>query len=71
MATMISHPKKSKKCAFCKRWDGDANLKFKASTTGFEYTLGVRGKCMLKNNIQISSNSCSKFEPSAKVEGLM
>lgn len=39
MGTALFHPKNGKKCAFCKRWNGDANLVFKSPTTGFQYTV--------------------------------
>jgi hypothetical protein len=73
MATQVLHPKNGKRCAFCKRWNGNANLTFKNPQAGFEYMLGVYGKCMANNSNQPSSGgtSCPKYEPNVEAYRLL
>lgn len=68
-----AHPKKVQLCAFCKRWDGDANLKFKSPLVGFEYTTGVFGRCMVHNGLRPSTSSvrCPHYTPSVEAEKLL
>ena len=73
MAVATYHPKRGPKCAFCKRWDGDAKLTFKSPVVGFQYTTGVYGKCMATNSNQASTNGagCKKYEPSVEASRLL
>jgi hypothetical protein len=69
----LYHPKNGPKCAFCKRWTGDADLVFKHPTTGFEFSAGVFGKCMATNSTQPSTggSSCKKYEPSVEASRIL
>lgn len=73
MGTTLFHPKNGKRCALCKRWDGNANLIFKSPTTGFQFTTGVFGKCMATNSNQVSTGgtSCRHYEPSVDASRLL
>ena len=73
MGKNIAHPKKTQKCAFCKRWNGDAGLEFKNPAMGFQFTTGVFGKCMASNSNQVSTNGsgCSNYEPSVEASRLL
>jgi hypothetical protein len=73
MGKTIAHPKKTQRCAFCKRWNGNAELEFKHSTTGFSFTTGVFGKCMATNSNQPSTNGngCKNYEPSVEASRLL
>jgi len=73
MARVIAHPKKAQKCAFCKRWNGDAKLIFKNQHVGYEYESGVYGKCMATNSNQPSTNGayCKNYEPSVEASRLL
>lgn len=73
MATSLFHPKNGKRCAFCKRWNGDANLVFKNSQMGYQFTTGVYGKCMKNGGNQASTNgvNCRDYEPSTEANRLL
>lgn len=73
MATQLFHPKNGKRCAFCKRWDGNANPVFKNPQTGFQFTTGVSGKCMKNGSRQASTNGngCRDYEPSVEASKLL
>ena len=75
MGKLTAHPKKGKKCAFCKRWDGNADLEFKGPSTGFLITTGVTGKCMASssglNMASTAGATCSKYEPSVEASRLL
>lgn len=73
MATQLFHPKKGKRCAFCKRWNGDANLVFKSPQTGFQFTTGVFGKCMKYGGTKVSTNGdgCKDYAPSVEADRLL
>ena len=73
MAKQIAHPKRTKYCAFCKRWNGNADLEFKSPTTGFQFTTGVYGKCMATNSNQPSTagSNCRNYEPSVEASRLL
>ncbi len=71
MATQVAHPRTVKKCVFCKRWSGDANMIFKSPQSGFQFDLGVYGRCMANNSNQPSSGSCSNYEPSAEASRIL
>jgi len=50
MATTLGDPKKPK-CAFCKRWSGDAQLTNKGVSGGMiRFEISAKGKCMAKGN---------------------
>ena len=68
----IFHPKRTKRCAFCKRWDGDAKLVFKNPQMGFEF-ITAQGKCMATNNKRPSTDghSCKHYEPSVEASRLL
>ena len=72
MAAQNYHPKRNQICAFCKRWNGDANLIFK-HPHGFQVTTGVVGKCMVTNNNRQSTHGvgCRDYEPSADASKLL
>lgn len=65
MGIQLFHPKNGKRCAFCKRWSGNANLTFKNSQTGYQFTTGEYGKCMKNGSNQVSTNGngCHDYEP--------
>jgi hypothetical protein len=75
MAKTLAHPKSGKKCAFCKRWNGDANLEFKSPSAGYLITVGVFGKCMASasgiNQPSTGGTSCNKYEPSVEASRLL
>jgi hypothetical protein len=73
MGKALYHPKKGSKCAFCKRWNGNADLVFKHPSTGFEFTTGVFGKCMATNSNQPSTGGqqCRNYEPSVEASKLL
>ena len=74
MARLLYHPKKGSKCAFCKRWNGDANLVFKSPHTGFEYDgAGTFGICMITNGSKPSSGGagCKHYEPSVEANRVL
>ena len=73
MGKAIAHPKKMQYCAFCKRWNGDAELVFKSPTAGFQYTTGVFGKCMATNSNRPSTSGqgCKSYEPSVEASRLL
>ena len=73
MATATAHPKNTKKCAFCRKWDGDANLVFKSPQVGFQYDLGKYAKCMKNGSTQPSGGGtvCNYYEPLEKVKALL
>ena len=73
MGLNVAHPKKGSKCAFCKRWDGDAKLTFKTPIVGFQFRTGVFGKCFATNSNQASTNGagCKHYEPSVEASRLL
>ena len=68
MAIQTSHPKNYKRCVFCKRWTGEnaANPVFKSPQTGFQFNIGVYGKCAKNGSNQPSTGgvNCRDYEPS-------
>ena len=72
MATQNYHPKRNPICAFCKRWDGDANLVFKSPAMGFQVTTSVQAKCMALNTMTASHRTgCKQYEPSVEASRLL
>jgi len=73
MGKNTAHPKNGSKCAFCKRWNGDAALTFKSPVVGFQFSTGVFGKCMATNSNQASTNGagCKNYEPSVEASRLL
>jgi hypothetical protein len=73
MGKETAHPKRVQKCAFCKRWNGNAELEFRSSSTGFQFTSGVYGKCMANNSNQVSTAGagCKKYEHSVEASRLL
>lgn len=69
----LFHPKNGSRCAFCKRWNGDANIVFKNPQMGFEFTTGVYGKCMKKggNMVSTTGHNCRDYEPSPEASRLL
>jgi hypothetical protein len=70
----LIHPKKQKACVICKRWQGDAGLKFKNPTHGFEYDATANGKCLKKNSMYkagYTANQCRDFEFSVEADRLL
>ena len=65
-------PRKVKRCAYCKRWEGDAQLR-KGNTNGtVAFKDGVYGKC-LKNQhpVQAASNggnTCKDYAISVEAD---
>jgi len=73
MSRGLFHPKNGKKCAFCKRWNGNANFIFKNAQVGYEYEIGVFGKCMKNGSNQPSTGgvNCRDYEPSVEANKLL
>lgn len=73
MGKALAHPKKTQLCAFCKRWSGNADLKFKNVSSGFQYTTGVFGKCMATNATKpcTTGHGCKQYEPSVEASRLL
>lgn len=73
MGTQLFHPKNGKRCAFCKRWTGDARLIFKSPQVGYQFTTGVFGKCMKNGSTQTSTsgNGCKDYEPGVEASRLL
>ena len=75
MGKTLAHPKSGKKCAFCKRWAGDANLEFRSPSAGYMITTGVMGKCMASasglNMASTAGTACNKYEPSVEASRLL
>ena len=69
------HPKKQPRgqCAFCKRWNGDAEVAFKNPQAGFEFKLGKFGTCMVFGSTQPSTggSGCKSYEPSVEASRLL
>lgn len=69
-----AHPKKSKYCVFCNRWDGDAKLTLVNSSVGFKFVPNVFGKCAIKNAQRPASftgSTCKDYSPSREAEKLL
>ena len=69
----VFHPKRVQRCAFCKRWDGDAKLTFKNPQQGFQFEAAM-GKCMASNGNKKPSHegqSCQHYEPSVEVSRIL
>ena len=73
MGKAVLHPKNVKRCAFCKRWDGDANLVFKSPQAGYQFESSVYGKCFKNNSKQLASGgvNCKDYEPSPEANKLL
>jgi len=73
MGKTVCHPKRVKKCAFCKRWNGDADLEIKNPASGIYFTMGVYGKCMVRNASRVSNagDNCKEYEPSVEASRLL
>ena len=61
-------PKNYKKCALCKRWEGDAGLIYDTGSKTFKFDTGVRAKCAANGSMRESTNgdSCKDFAPSVE-----
>lgn len=69
---MTVHPKRTKCCALCKSWDGDANLTLVNQDVGFRADNSKRGKCAKSNNnSKFGNESCSKYEPSVEASRIL
>ena len=68
MATITSNPQNTKRCAYCKRWTGDADLVLKPHT--IQFTAGEYGKCLQTNSNQASTNggNCKYYAPSIEAD---
>ena len=68
-----AHPKNYKRCVFCKKWGGNANLVFKSPQVGYEYKASVFGKCMQNNSTQPATGGlgCRTYAPSYEAEKLL
>lgn len=73
MIKNFAHPKKTKKCVLCKRWNGDADLVFKDQHQGFQFTSGVYGKCVINGASKPSTagTGCKDYAPSVEAERLL
>lgn len=74
MARAKVNPRSSKRCAFCKFWSGDAQLKFVDRYVGFEYERSAKGKCMKNNATMYAENSgscCRQYTPGIEAEKLL
>ena len=68
-----AHPARQKRCAFCNRWTGNANLKFKNPAIGFEFDR-VTGKCAKNNGFYSSITSadrCEYYDPNMEARKLL
>ena len=64
MAT--AHPARNKRCVFCNRWTGEANLKMIAPNIGYEFTTAAMGKCAKNNATRPShwiADKCEHYDP--------
>ena len=73
MGLNVAHPKKLQRCAFCKKWTGDANLVFKNPISGFQFEGDSKGKCMVDNSTKSSvlGGGCKHYEPSVDASRLL
>lgn len=73
MGRHLFHPNNGKRCAFCKRWTGNANLVPKNKQVGFEYDSGVYGKCLANGSSQPSTGgaNCRDYEASPEASRLL
>ena len=66
------HPKRAKKCVFCKFWFGNADLDFVNSAVGYAYEAYAKGKCTKKNGASTQAcYSCSAYVPNLDAERLL
>jgi len=70
----IAHPARNKRCVFCNRWTGNANLKFLNPNTGYEFTTGAMGKCAKTNGMYASNHiadKCDYYDPNMDARKLL
>ena len=72
---VVAHPARSKRCVFCNRWIGNANLKLKSANSGYEFNGMVNGKCAKTNATIVAQASiaekCDFFDPSMEARRFM
>lgn len=68
-----AHPKRSRRCAFCNYWTGDAKLRYVSNGVGYEFDNNANGKCIKKNGgITRAGSSCNKdYEPNLDAKKLL
>lgn len=68
-----THPKRSKHCAYCNYWVGDAKLKYINNNVGFEYDNNANGKCIRRSgSITRAGSSCDKdYEPNQEAKKIL
>lgn len=72
MSKYTHHPKRVKKCVFCKYWMGDSQMKYINSIVGFEYETSSQGKCAKKNGaLNFASYTCPNYVPNPNAEKLL
>jgi len=71
MPTIRKHPRRDKRCVFCKYWMGDAGLKYVNSSVGFEYERDTLGKCLKRNINHLTYFSCFDYSPSIDAEKIL
>lgn len=66
-----AHPKRLQCCAFCKSWDGDANLVVVTKDTGFRFNESARGTCIKTRNSKRATEKCRDFAISVEADRIM
>ena len=72
MSKYTHHPKRAKKCVFCKFWLGDAQMQYRNSVSGFDYEATAKGKCTKKNGaLTAAISTCPNYATSPDAEKLL